>query len=331
MPVRIAVDAMGGDHAPRAIVRGAVQALADLPELELILLGDEARVDAELRSSAEESGTSRLRILHTSQVVGMDEPALDAIRTKKDSSLVRMVELAAAGQADAVVSAGNTGACAAACQLLLKPLDFITRPGIAVTIPSFHGPYVICDVGANIQARPQHLHDYAIMAGLYAEHVHGIANPRVALLSIGEEDGKGTGLVRKTHELLRRDPRVNFVGNAEGRELFEGKCDVAVCDGFVGNIVLKFVEGLAEGLFRTVSREFDAEESTVRQKVQTVIDAIRRRHDYSEYGGAPLLGVNGVCIICHGRSNEYAIGNAVKAAVRFVKSRFNERLRARIS
>ncbi len=331
MPVRVAVDAMGGDHAPRAIVRGAVQALALEPDAELLLVGDEGSIVNELRAIDSYASQARIQIRHTSQVVGMDEPALEAIRGKKDSSIIRMAELATTGQADAVVSAGNTGACAAACQLLMKPLEFITRPGIAVTIPSFHGPYVICDVGANIQAKPQHLHEYAIMAGLYAERVHGIANPRVALLSIGEEDGKGTGLVKKSHELLRADKRINFVGNAEGRELFEGKCDVAVCDGFVGNIVLKFVEGLAEGLFKTVAREFDGESADLRSKVISAIDAIRRRHDYSEYGGAPLLGVNGVCIICHGRSNEYAICNAVKAAVRFVHSRFNDTLRTRMN
>ncbi len=330
MSIRVAVDAMGGDHAPGAIVRGAVQALADEPDLELLLVGDEGRIHAELGAVKINGTASRIRVVHASQVVGMDESPVEAIKSKKDSSLIRMAELAAAGEADAVLSAGNTGACAAACQLKLKPLPCVSRPGIAVTIPSFHGPFVLCDVGANIQAKPRHLYEYAIMATLYAELVLGIRNPRVAVMSIGEESNKGTGLVKQTHELLRADTRINFVGNAEGKDLFENKCDVAVCDGFVGNIILKFVEGLAEGLFRTIAREFDDEAPELRAKFTGALDRVWSRHDYSRYGGAPLLGVNGVCIICHGRSNEFAVRNAVKAARRFVEQQLAGAIVARL-
>jgi glycerol-3-phosphate acyltransferase PlsX len=242
-----------------------------------------------------------------------------------------MAELGAAGEVDAVVSAGNTGACAAACQLKMKPLPCVTRPGIAVTIPSFHGPFVLCDVGANIQAKPRHLYEYAVMATLYAQRVVGIEKPRVALMSIGEESGKGTGLIKQTHELLRNDSSLRFVGNAEGRELFEDRCDVAICDGFVGNIVLKFVEGLAEGLLRTIAREFDDEAPELQSRFTGALDRVWSRHDYSKYGGAPLLGVNGVCIICHGRSNETAICNAVKAARRFVTNDLNSAIAARLA
>lgn len=330
MGVRVAVDAMGGDHAPRTIVRGAVQALADESDLSLVLVGDEAVVCAELDAVEAQAFRDRIRVVHASQTIGMDEPPVEALKTKKDSSLVRMAELAAAGEVDAVLSAGNTGACAAVCQLRLKPLPCVSRPGIAVTIPSFHGPFVLCDVGANIQAKPQHLYEYAVMASLYAERVLGIEDPRVAVISIGEESGKGTGLVKRTHELLKADPKINFVGNAEGRELFENRCDVAVCDGFVGNIILKFVEGLAEGLFRTIAREFESEAAELKSRIDGALERVWSLHDYSRYGGAPLLGVNGVCIICHGRSNDLAVRNAVKVAKRFVERGFLQALADRL-
>jgi len=331
MSFRIAVDAMGGDNAPSAIVRGALRALAGDSEIELILVGDADRIGSELSSVPFGGVPGVVSVVHADEVIGMDESPVEALRAKKDSSLVKMVSLAAGGEADAVVSAGNTGACAAACQLRLKPLPCVSRPGIAVTVPSFHGPFVLCDVGANIRARPTHLHEYAIMASVYAERVIGITDPRVALMSIGEESTKGTGLIRRTHELLSGEDSVNFVGNAEGRELFENRCDVAICDGFVGNIVLKFVEGLAEGLFRTIAREFDDEAPHLRDRFRGALKKVQDRHDYSEYGGAPLLGIDGVCVICHGRSNDVAICNAVKTAKRFVSEGFNEAISARLT
>jgi len=330
MPVRVAVDAMGGDHAPRAIVRGALAALADDERLELILVGDESIVRGELESAGVAYNKDRVRVFHASQVVGMDEAPVDALRNKKDSSIARMCDLAVQGDAHAVLSAGNTGACAAAAQFKLKPLRCVTRPGIAVTIPSFHGPFVLCDVGANIQAKPQHLYEYAVMASVFAERVIGIKNPRVALISIGEESGKGTGLVKQTHERLIKDSSVNYVGNAEGRELFEDRCDVAICDGFVGNIVLKFVEGLAEGLFKTIAHEFNDDSPELKEKFTGALDRVWRRHDYSQYGGAPLLGIDGVCIICHGRSSEFAIRNAVRVARTYVDANINEALTSRL-
>lgn len=329
MPTRIAIDAMGGDHAPRAVVRGAVAALRELHDTALILVGDEPRIRAELDSIGDDP-VDRVAVVHASEVVGMDESPIASLRMRKDSSVLRMAELAAGGKADAVLSAGHTGACAAACQLKLRPLPCVTRPGIAVTIPSFHGPFVLCDVGANIQAKPNHLFEYAVMASIYAERVIGIDNPRVALISIGEESGKGTGVVRKAGELLEADPNINFVGNAEGRELFEGRCDVAICDGFVGNIVLKFVEGLAGGLFPTIAREFENDAPELRKRFNDALERVWARHDYSRYGGAPLLGVDGVCIICHGRSNEAAIGNAVRVARRFVVENFNQAIAQRL-
>lgn len=324
MIVRVGVDAMGGDRAPGVVVRGASLALGQDDAVELVFVGDERHVRDALASAEVNGYASRIRVLHASQVIGSDEAPVEAFRGKHDSSLARLIELAANGEVDAVVSAGHTGAFAAACQLRWKRLAHVSRPGIAVTIPTYHGPLVLCDAGANIQAKPRHLRDYAVMAAVYARRVFGIESPRVALISIGEERGKGTNLVKEAHGLLRHDRTVHFVGNVEGSDLFENRCDVAVCDGFVGNIVLKLAEGMAEGFFRTVASEFDDEEAGLRERIDSALDRIRNRHDYARFGGAPLLGVNGVCIICHGRSNEFALCNAVKTARRFVEHGFND-------
>ncbi|MBN2559996.1 MAG: phosphate acyltransferase PlsX [Phycisphaerae bacterium] len=329
MPARIALDAMGGDFAPQAIVRGAVQALANAPDVQVLLVGDEGRVKAELDAIGKFEGADRIRIVHASQVIGMDESPMDALRQKKDSSIHRMTQLAVEGEADAIISAGNTGACAGAAQIKLRPLRCINRPGIAVAIPSFYGPVVICDVGANIQAKPRQLYEYAVLSTLYAEMVIGRENPRVGLLSVGEESAKGTEVIKQTHELLQRDPKLNFVGNVEGRDLFSNVCEVAVCDGFVGNIVLKLIEGLSEGLFPTIEREIADEDPQAKARFESAIQRVWARHDFSEYGGAPLLGINGVCIICHGRSGERAICNAIRAAARFLAHKLNDAVIAR--
>ncbi|HRX84581.1 MAG TPA: phosphate acyltransferase PlsX [Phycisphaerae bacterium] len=328
MIARIALDAMGGDNAPGAIVRGALEAVAALDDVVVVLVGREDVI----RDEIERAGgmRDRIEIVHASQVIEMDETPTDALRQKKDSSLMVMARLAADRQVDAVISAGNTGACAAAAQLRMRPLKCISRPGIAVTLPTFHGPVVLCDVGANIQAKPHHLYEYAVMATLYAEHVVGIKSPRVGLVSIGEESRKGTEVVKLTHDLLIEDPQINFVGNVEGRELFQNRCEVAVSDGFVGNILLKFIEGLSEALFKTISAEFRDEDPAAKERFDGALSRVWARHDYSEYGGAPLLGVDGVCIICHGRSEERAIRNAVRAAAAFLKHKINDAIVARL-
>jgi phosphate acyltransferase len=326
---RIAVDAMGGDHAPDAVVRGAVEAMRLDDEIELHLVGDEDRI-GECLSSAN-GACDRVRVVHASQAIGMDEHPVESLRRKKDSSLLQMAMLAAHGKVDAVVSAGNSGAYAAACQLKLRPLSCISRPGIAVTIPTYHGPFILCDAGANIHARPQHLYEYAVMASLYAEIVLEVEAPRVALLSIGEETAKGTDLIRQTHDILTADDRIRFVGNLEGRDLFANLCDVAVCDGFVGNIVLKLAEGLAEGLFDTITREVESIAPDLSGRLGEALAQVRSRHDYSEYGGAPLLGMDGTCIICHGRSDDRAIRNAVITAKRFFGLGFNQSILARFN
>jgi len=328
MAARIALDAMGGDHAPGAIVRGALQAVETHDDVTVVLIGREEAIHDEIRRAG--GMRDRIEIVHASQTVAMDEVPTEALRHKKDSSLMVMAKLAADRQVDAIISAGNTGACAAAAQLRMRTLKGISRPGIAVTLPTFHGPVVLCDVGANIQAKPHHLYEYAIMATLYAEHVVGIKTPRVGLVSIGEENRKGTEVVKLTHDLLEGDPRINYVGNVEGRELFQNRCEVAVSDGFVGNILLKFIEGLSEALFKTISAEFRDEDLAARERFDGALQRVWARHDYSEYGGAPLLGVDGVCIICHGRSEERAIRNAIKAAAAFLRHRINDTIVARL-
>ncbi len=235
------------------------------------------------------------------------------------------------GKADAVISAGHTGAFVAACQLRLGRLTGVNRPGIAVTIPAPQGVCVLCDAGANIQAKPLHLYEYAVMASVYAEHLLSIAQPRVALMSIGEERVKGTGLVKEAHAILAADTSLNFVGNVEGQELFEDRCEVVICDGFVGNIILKLAEGLAEGLKRTITAEFESRDAEAQSLLRTGLERVWNRHDYSRYGGAPLLGVNSACMICHGRSNEQAITNAVRAAKRFVEMDLNRAIEARLA
>ena len=330
MTLRVAVDAMGGDHAPGAIVGGAVRALRREHDVHLVVVGDEPRIRTELARHDLGDAADRLTIEHASQVIAMDDSPIEAIRAKTDSSLVRMVALAAEGKVDAVLSSGHTGALVAACQLMLRPLACVSRPGIAVTIPSRQGPCILCDVGANISARARHLYEYSVMASLYAERVIGVSNPRVALVSVGAESGKGTDLVKQARTLIEQDPQINFVGNAEGSDLFAGRCDVAICDGFVGNVMLKFGEALAEGLFRTITKEFDGEGPDFRERLRGGLDRVYRHHDYSRYGGAPLLGVNGVCIICHGRSDELAVENAIGVAAHCVKNGFNDAITRRL-
>lgn len=312
--MRIAIDAMGGDFAPREIIHGAFDGLRFIgPGDELLLYGPKERVEGEMA----ELGLSdaRVRVVPCSQVIEMDESPVEALRQKRDSSIVQMTVHAGKGQSEAVISAGNTGAFAAACHLKIGLIDGVSRPGIAVSMPTFHGPVVICDVGANPAPKPHHLYEYARMSAAYAKFIHHKENPRVGLASIGEEDGKGNTLVKETHALLRDDKSLNFVGNMEGRDLFAGECDVFVCDGFVGNIILKLTESLAEGLFKTIRQELRTESEALVDSFRPIVDRIWGRHDFAEYGGAPLLGLNGVGIICHGRSDRKAIANSVRVAV----------------
>lgn len=311
--MRIGVDAMGGDHAPREIIRGAAQGLRFLgPQDELVLYGPQEVIEAECRTA--ELVDPRIRIRHTAQVIEMHESPVDALRSKRDSSIVRMAGEAGKREVDAIISAGNTGAFAAACQLRVGPIPGVSRPGIAIVMPTFHGPCVICDVGANVEPKPHHLHEYARMSTIYARSILGVKEPRVGVVSIGEEAAKGNALVKEAHALMKNDPALRFVGNMEGKDIFAGQCDVFICDGFVGNVVLKLTEGMAEGLFKTIVREIEEESASLARQFEPIVDRIWKKHDFAEYGGAPLLGLNSIAIICHGRSDARAIFNAVRVA-----------------
>ena len=324
--MRAAVDVMGGDKAPAAILRGCWEAAPLLDDADLVyLVGDETVVREGLASSGlTDQQKSRYKPVATTQVVEMDDPPVEAIRNKPDSSIAVMCKLAAKGEADVVISAGNTGACVAAAQLRMRTLPGVSRPGIAVIMPTFYGPVVLCDVGANIAPQPRHLMQYAIMAGAYAKKVCGVENPRVGLLSIGEEDAKGTTVVKEARKLMRDEPQINFIGNVEGRDLFRGIVDVVVCDGFVGNIVLKFTEGLAEGLFQTIVAELEESDANLIEQFKPIMKKLYQKHDWQEYGGAPLLGVGGYCLICHGRSDSRAIKNAIRVGKQLSASGINE-------
>jgi phosphate acyltransferase len=319
--LRLAIDAMGGDYAPREIVRGAVAARDMLPQDEIILVGDETAIRAELAAAG--ATDDRLTIVHASQQVGMSEPPVEAIRRKPDSSMRRAMTLMAKKEADAVVSAGNTGAFVAASHLIAKRLPGISRTGFSVVFPTFHGPVVLIDVGASVESRAIHLMHYGLMANLYAKKVLGIASPRVGILSVGEESDKGNELAREASDLMAKTP-LNFCGNAEGRDLFNGRFDVIVCDGFVGNIVLKCVEALVGNMFQVIMSEVKSLDPAVLAKLGPVLKELQRRHDSEEYGGAPLLGIDGVVIKCHGNSKARAVANALRVASTYAQHHVND-------
>lgn len=320
--MRTALDAMGGDFAPVEIVKGAVEALPLLPdEDEIILVG---RQDCILQQLNDLGGPfPRISIRHAEDVIGMNEHPVEALRRKNDSSIARMVALMASGEVEAVVSAGNTGAVAAATQMGAGLLDGVRRPGISVVVPTMYGPVALCDVGANIKCKPIHLAQYGVMNSIYAQLVLGVKSPRVGLLNIGEEEAKGTDLVHETRRLMKAAP-INFVGHAEGRDVFSGKFDVIVCDGFVGNVLLKVVEAMGEAVFKMIATELAAEDPELTNKMQPILKRVSAKHDYAEYGGAPLLGVDGICLISHGSSKARAIRNALTTASRISKHKTNQ-------
>jgi glycerol-3-phosphate acyltransferase PlsX len=326
--VRIAIDVMGGDHAPDAILAGSLDAVSILdPADQLVLIGDETIIREGLRERGL-SSDRRLEVEPTVEVIGMAEPPVTALRGKPDSSIARMAWLGSRRAADrrcqVVISAGNTGACVAAAQMTMRRLRGVHRPGIAVTMPTFFGPVVLCDVGANPEPKPIHLHQYGHMAAIYARKVIGIDDPRVALLSIGGEEGKGTPLVKESHKLMKEDKSLRYIGYAEGRDIFDGKTDVLVCEGFTGNVLLKLAEGLAAGLFKTIAHEIFEIDPELAMKFEPVVKSIYRKHDYHEYGGAPLLGANGICMICHGSSEARTITAAIRAAKKHAALGVNE-------
>lgn len=319
--MRIALDAMGGDHAPMEIVKGAVEVAPQL-EGEILLVGEANAI------SHVQTGPlpSNVRIVEASQVVEMHESPVEALRKKKDSSLVVAANLVKTGEADAFISAGNTGACAAAAHMFWKCLPNINRPAIVTIFPSRKGQFVLLDSGATVDADVRNMVEFALMGGAYSEAVMGVKTPKIGLLNIGEEETKGNALAKASHKAMAASIP-NFVGNVEGKEIFNGDVDVVVCDAFVGNVLLKAAEGMGEFLVDLV-RAALPKNSLMRNFTKWLMrDGLRelqRKTDYAEYGGAPLLGVNGLCIICHGRSSAKAIRNAVLAAQREHRSHMND-------
>ena len=328
--MRIAIDAMGGDHAPAEIIHGAILALDLLaPADELILVGNPEVIKAAAGPAL--AAHPNVRIEPASQVILMDDSPVEAVRSKRDSSIVRMVKLAAGGRADAIISAGNTGALVAAGVLMLKPLPGVERPGIAVTIPTMKGPVMLCDAGANTQPKPAHLYHYAVMASLYVQHVHGIAHPRVAILNIGTEEEKGTPLVKEARVLLAADKALHFTGYIEARDIFKHAADVVVTDGFTGNITLKLIEGCTEALIHTIRHEVAAESADLAAQFKPAMQRVWKRYDHEEHGGALLLGVSGSFLKVHGSGSRRAIRNAVAAAQKAIASNINQKIIDRLS
>jgi glycerol-3-phosphate acyltransferase PlsX len=322
--MRVAIDAMGGDNAPRVEVEGAVDAAREF-SVPVTLVGDEERISSEL--ARHETGGLDIIVQHASEVVGMHDSPSDAIRKKKDSSIRVAFDLVKSGSAAAVVSAGNSGATMAAGMFVLKRINGIERPAIAQIFPTLRGKTLVLDVGGNVDCKPIHLVHFAIMGSVYAQSIMGIPAPRVGLLSNGEEESKGNELTRETNQFLKNAP-IEYSGYVEGRDIFAGTVDVVVCDGFVGNVVLKLSEGLAEALGKMLKEEIlksflpKAGFLLARPAFQRFMKKV----DYAEYGGAPLLGIDGVGMICHGGSNTKAIKNAVRFAYEYAQRGVNQRM-----
>ncbi|HHW98014.1 MAG TPA: phosphate acyltransferase PlsX [Firmicutes bacterium] len=323
--LRIAIDAMGGDHAPDEIVVGTISALQANEQLSVLLVGPTERLE-ELLAPVDARIRQRITIVHASEVITNDEAPAMAVRRKKDASIVVATRLLKEGEADGLLTAGSTGAFMAAGLLILGRLPGVQRPALAPILPTVDGNgVVLLDVGANMDATPDHLLQYAIMGSIYAEQVLGRPKPRVGLLNVGSEPGKGNEVVKAAFELLSGQP-LNFIGNLEARDLLAGAADVVVADGFVGNVVLKFMEGMALGLFTMLQEEFT---SDLRSKLGAGLllpglKRFKRKLDYSEHGGAPLLGVKAPMIKCHGSSKGRAIHNGIYQAVKFIENRSGE-------
>jgi glycerol-3-phosphate acyltransferase PlsX len=324
--ITIAVDAMGGDHAPAPEVHGAVRAVRH-QDVNILLVGREELLRAEL---AKYDGWRSLpiRIVHASEVITMEDNPAKALRTKKDSSLRVAARLVREGEAQGLVSAGNTGAVMAISKTVLGMIPGVDRPALANPFPTVKGkPAIMIDVGANVDSSPQMLAQFAVMGDIYSRLIFHTQSPRVGILSIGEEEHKGNELTKSAAHIMRTQP-LNFIGNVEGRDLYTGHADVIVCDGFIGNVALKVSEGLVDVIKHMLQESLAA---TITRKIGYVLSRaaykdFKKRVDYSEYGGAPLLGVKGVVIICHGRSNDNAIRNAVRVATEFSSERVNDRI-----
>lgn len=328
--VVISVDAMGGDHAPAAMVDGCIQAINQDARIKVILLGDVALIEAELLKYTYKS--EQVEIVEAKEKIEMDESPVLAIRRKKDSSIVKGLRLVQEKKAHAFVSAGSTGAILAGGTLIVGRIKGIERPALGSFLPSEKGFTLLMDCGANVDSKPEYLHQFAKMGAIYYESFMGVNNPRVALVNIGEEETKGNQLTKETFGLLKNDAALNFVGNIEAREIPKGAADVAICDGFVGNVILKLAEGLASTIFGMLKQTFM---SSLKTKISAVflkpeLKKMMKRFDYSEYGGAPLLGLEGLVVKAHGSSDAKAFKNAILQCKKFNEEKVNEKIKQNI-
>jgi glycerol-3-phosphate acyltransferase PlsX len=329
--MRIALDAMGGDHAPRNMIAGAQLAMAELPHIDtLFLVGDESRIRSEMQALGFHD--PRLEIVHTTEVVDMHDSAVKAIRQKKNSSISIATDLVKQGRAQAVVSAGHTGAAVAAATVKLRTLRGIERAAIGTPFPNLHGTCLLIDAGASVDSRPIHLFQQAVMGSVYMKHLFGIKDPVIGLMSNGEEEGKGTEVTREVFDMLRNAPGLNFRGNIEGRDLANADVHVAVCDGFVGNILLKGSEGIARAMMHLLKEAFTASlpRKILAGLLKPAMKSALHKMNYENYGGSPLLGVNGVCIIAHGSSSPLAMKNALRVATENIQHAVSANIEERI-
>jgi glycerol-3-phosphate acyltransferase PlsX len=332
--MKVALDAMGGDHAPAVNIGGAIDALRLYPKLEhLFLVGDQATLQAECAKQGLDLNDPRVGIVHAPEVIGMSEPGAKTVRRKKLSSISIAMDMVKDGQADAFVSAGNTGAVVAAATLKLRTLPGVDRAGIASGLPNEFGLCNILDAGANPEAKPEHLVAYALMGTAFARHVLGKPDPKVGLMSNGEEDEKGTTFTKETFALLKQTPGINFIGNIEGHDLFETELDVVVCDGFTGNVVLKSCEATAKAVSKWLKTEIKASPIRILGAIlaKGAFKALKAKSSYETYGGSPLLGVNGVVIIAHGSSSALAVQNAIRVGLETVGSRVNPHIESAVA
>jgi glycerol-3-phosphate acyltransferase PlsX len=322
--MRIALDALGGDYGAGPNVAGAVLATNAVPDLTVVLVGDQDQSEKLLAASGHVAH-ERIELIHAPVSVDMKEKPAEALRRKPDASVFRCWQLLAEGKVDGLVSAGNTGAVVAGGLKTRKFLKCVHRPGIATVMPTAKGRCVIIDVGANVFPKPRHLLEYGVMGSVFARLILGVEQPTLGLMNVGEEEGKGHDLVQKTYDLFRASPlRDQFIGNIEGRDIHRGAVDVVVTDGFTGNVVLKLSEGVFEFVMSMVNQEVIGALSTEKEKAAAAVKALLAKYHYSAFGGAPLLGVDGVCIICHGSSRDRAIANAVGVAAQGVRVKVND-------
>lgn len=329
--MKLVIDAFGGDNAPQAVIEGVAQALNNWDDFSVILTGDEARINSELASRGL-TGSSRIEIVHAPQVITCDEQPTAAVKRKKDSSLVAAMNIMANKEADCLISAGSTGAVLTGATLIVRRIPGVKRPALAPVMPTAGRPYLLLDCGANSDCKPEYLQQFAVMGTAYMQGVMNVSSPAVGLVNNGEEEAKGSELTKAAYALLKQTD-INFAGNCEGREIFSGKYDVIVTDGFTGNIILKEAEGLADTLFKMIKKEIY---SSFRTKIGAALakpafKAVKKTMDYTEYGGAPLLGINGGIIKAHGSSDAKAFVSAIRQARLYVSGRVTEKIAEGIS